>query len=1020
MKKFLIFLVAIISTVCIGVTFYQFAKNDEVIKFNTQTVYINYGDKLSLDDLGFSRKEINKQTKIDFNAGGDEVTSIIKYDAVTNSYIPTSKGGATTIKITTTNRKYKSFNIDVFVGVGSEEFPYYISNEQQLFDVTNAHIDDEACFKIVNDINLTQTHTPIGLIDNKYREFTGKLNGDYHTISNLQLESCDYAGLIAIMGATSEVYNLNIENANIEGEFINVGAIAGKCYGTINKVIVSNANIVNAKEGGNTGAVVGLLETDSINSVPASILRTFAYTDQNKVISAKGNLGGLAGQIKSANIRACHTSLNLINTSTYATGGLVGNLMVDSNTYIYESYSISNIQTENIAGNIAGEIVLNENTTLNDITKELVLVGLYYDNTLNNFAGVGSDLNSISTTTTFAINGKSTTAMKIKDTYIYYITTENDIIYWDKVWYLVDGSYPTLTFTTTFNDIELDTEQNATNPDISNPETPNATAVVISNKQQLLDIFQSAATVSGNYILNANIDLEGIVWTPVNFSGTFKSSEKCNYTISNFTIVDNDFKYVGFFSTLTNATISNITFNNITLTTNKTVETAAIVVGHIRGNVIIDNVDAISVSISASTKYAGGFAGYVSGIAKLNKCNIQTLTINETALNVGGIVGYSSSDCYVISCKLKNVNNLYGVDRIGGISAVNYGTIYDCSVNGNIVSSETSSAGYFGGLVGVNYGEVIACSTFAEISVTNNSSETQYYVGGLGGYNLGNFTECSAYADNYSVNTSSGIVYIAGLTGYNSGNLKLCVADVLQIGSVNKHIYVAGLSVFNYGGNIYGCFAFADLAGEQVSGLVRTNTNEGTIDSCVVGKNETSRATYSGVYITSFAYEISSGTISNSLVNANLNCTNNDGWMAGFAGFMPCNKDKFGTISYSIANISFGGVGTKYLEIAGEGLMKSKRTTGTITNCIISSDANTADVVVSEYTKAIRGNKKPGSESNYVIATTEQLKQIETYTNPNTTNFDISAGLNSYKWLYINGSYPIPRTYLEVFGSDIL
>ena len=46
MKKFLIFLVATIVTVCIGLTFYQFAKNDEVIKVSSETIYLNYGDTL--------------------------------------------------------------------------------------------------------------------------------------------------------------------------------------------------------------------------------------------------------------------------------------------------------------------------------------------------------------------------------------------------------------------------------------------------------------------------------------------------------------------------------------------------------------------------------------------------------------------------------------------------------------------------------------------------------------------------------------------------------------------------------------------------------------------------------------------------------------------------------------------------------------------------------------------------------------------------------------------------------------
>ncbi|MBQ8522481.1 MAG: hypothetical protein IJ458_02315 [Clostridia bacterium] len=1059
MKKFLIFLVAIITTVCIGVTFYQFAKNDEVITVNTQTIYINYGDKLTLDDIGFSRKEASKETKIDFNAGGDEVTSIIKFDELSGSYIPTSKGGSTTIKITTTNRKYKSFTIDVMVGIGTEEFPYYISNETQLFDVTNAHIDDNACFKVVNDINLSQVHTPIGLIDGDYREFTGKFNGGYHTISNLNIESCDYAGLFAIMGANSEVYNLNVDNAIIEGEFINVGTIAGKCFGTINKVIVSNSTITNNKTDSNTGAIVGVLETDNLNSVTASILRTSAHTDQNTLITANGNLGGLAGSVNCAIVHACYSNLNLKNNSNSVTGGLVGNMIVNQNTYIRESYAINKIQSNGTSGNIVGFIDLDNNTPISNVTKELVLVGLYYEKSLNKFSGVGSDVYGFSTSTSFAINGKSNAEMKDKDTYIYYVNSTSNIVYWDKVWYLVDGEYPTLTFATKFDEVILEgvVDSLPTNPDISNPDNPNATAIIISNKEQLIDALQNKDMVNGNYILNANIDLEGFNWIPVKFSGTFKSSENQNYTISNFTILGDNLLYAGFFYNLASATVSNVTFSNVTLTSSTANETVGVVVGHIRGNVVIKNVDVVNAQISTTTKYAGGIAGYISNvITKIEKCSTQNLNITN-ALNVGGIVGYTSEESYIISCKVKDHNSINGVDRIGGIAAVNHGTIYECLFSGNISTINSSTAGYFGGLVGVNYSNILNSATFAEIKVNNPSSsdsEIYYFVGGLAGYNLGIIDNCSSYADEINTKQSTGIVYVAGLTGYNAGTLQYCVADISSIGSVDKNIYTAGLSVFNYGGNIIGCFVFGNLNGYQVAGLVRTNTNYGIIDSSMAGTNEIvvtnsngnnsnsyistitqslegqnsieanksfKRAIYKGVQVATFVYEISSGTISNCIVNADLNCTNDNGWIAGFAGFMPYNEDKFGTISYSISNVSFNGVGTKYLEIAQEGLMKKKRTTGTITNCIISEDANIDGVVVAKYSKILWITQTPGSDSNYIIATNDQLADIGTYLDPNTCNFDISTGLTNSKWLYINNlKLPIPRAYLDVFGYDII
>ena len=1031
MKKFLVFLVAIIATVCIGVTFYQFAKNDEVIRVNTEIIYINYGDKLTLEDIGFSRKEASKETKIDFNAGGDEVTSIIKYDELSGCYIPTSKGGATTIKISTTNRKYKSFSIDVVVGIGTEEFPYYISTEKQLFEITNSNIDNNSCFELVKDIKLTEKHTPIGLIDGGYREFVGKFNGGYHTISNLNIESCDYAGLFAILGTNSEVYNLNVANSIIEGSFVNVGTIAGTCYGNINKVVVSNSTITNDKSASNTGAVVGLLATDNLNNVTASILRTSAYTDDNKVITGNGNVGGLAGSVNSAMIHACYTQLCLKNTSTAPTGGLVGNLVVNNNTYIRESYVVAQFDTKGICGNIAGNIAFRSGTNLGDVNKSLVLVGLYYEKTLNKYGGVGLDNNNFATATTFAVSGKTTAEMKNKNTYVYYVNNSNNIIYWDKVWYLVDGQYPQLTFVNKFDDVVLDgdklptTPNDPSQPDISDPETPNSSAIIISTKQQLISVFQSSNNVNGNYILNTNIDLGGMNWIPVKFSGTFKSTDKYNYSISNFKIVGDNLLYAGFFYDLASATIKNITFNNVTLSSSTSLQAAGIVVGHIRGNVVIDNVDVVTAKIDTTTQYAGGIAGYVNNvITKISLCDAQGLTTEGNIANLGGIAGYVAKNGYIVSCKVKNSNSLNAIDRIGGISAVNYGTIYDCSFNGNINSINSSAVGYFGGLAGINHSAIINSSAFAEIAVNNsNSIESQifYYAGGLVGYNIGDITNCSIYADELSAKESTGVVFLAGLTAYNSGNLKLCYADILNIGSVQNNIYTAGLSVFNYGGKIFGCFQFGNLNGYQVAGLVRTNTNDGIVDSCMTGLNETDRASYKGVQLASFTYDISSGKITDCIVNANLNCTNAKGWIAGFAGFMPLTNDKYGTISNSIANVSFDGVGTNYLDIAQDGLLKKKRTTGTITKCIISSDANIDGVIISERTKILWVSQTPGSASSYIIASAEALLKMETYLDPAVGNFDISTGITNTKWVYINNSrLPLPRTFLEVFGYDIL
>lgn len=1033
MKKFLIFLVTTIVAVCIGMTFYQFAKNDEVIKVDTQTIYVNYGDKLSLDDIGFSRKDASKDTKINFNAGGDEVTSIIQYDPVTQCYIPTKKGGATTIKISTTNRKYKTLTVDVVVGVGTEENPFYISTEDQLFNIGNVY-DLGSCFELVNDIEVKESHLPIGLIDGKYNEFTGVFNGGYHTISNLKIETCDNAGLFATLASNSSVYNLNISNAVLEGSFLNVGTLAGICYGNINKIVIANSTINNTRASSNTGAVVGALLTDKTKNITASMLRTAAYTDQNNTITAKGNLGGLAGLADSAVIHACYTNLNLINTIKI-TGGLVGHLIVDSKTYIYESYSISTIKSIGSSGNIVGKISISSTADLNSINQELVLVGLYYDNTLNTFSGVGEDSCNFETVTNFAITGKTTAELKSKSTYIYYIKGSNDVMYWDDVWSLVDGQFPTLTFVSKFDEVKLENEGNTTapspetpdisNPDITDPESPSKDTSAISTKQDLIDVFQAGKTVTGKYVLSNDIDLEGMTWNPINFAGKFVSDNDRFYTISNFKIASSS-RYVGFFSALSSAHIENIKFKNVKIPNEKSVESAGIVVGYISGNTTIKGVDVSNSSISAAAKYVGGIAGYVGkSVVSISNCLADDISMGTSSLNVGGIAGYIGENTTIKSSNVQS-GALRGINRIGGIVAVNNGSITSCSSGGIIKSSSASSdVGYFGGLCAVNKATVSQSMTTMEISVLNNTDKTlniYYYVGGLCGYNIGTLSYCSAYSDQISGNNASSATHIGGLVGYNKGTIEYCLIKSDIIGETRANIYTGGLASYNYGGNIYGCCALIkNLNGYVVAGLVRVNTNKGTVDSCTsAGSTLLSRSNYTGFHVAAFTYDMVSGTISNCIVMSNLNCSYDSGWVAGFAGYMPYSNGTFGTITTCISDVSLNGEGDKFLDLVQDGLMKKERTTGTIANCVLSQDAVVEGVIPSSYDNKFIfwGTATPGSGSYYIVANSKEMTNIETYLDTKKCSFDIIAGDLDSKWIYYNTSrLPMPRAIEKIFND---
>ncbi len=1029
MKKFLIFLVAIIVTVCIGMVFYQFAKNDEVVKVEAATVYVNYGEKLSLNDIGFSRIDASKDTKFNFNAGGEETTSIIKYDEVSKCYIPTQKGGATTIKITTSLRKYKTFSIDVVVGIGTEEHPYYISSQEQLNKIgTDFELD--ACYALVNDIELKGIHTPIGLVNGLYYEFLGKFNGNYKTISNMVVDSCDYAGLFAILGAPSVVYNLNVENATMVGSYINVGSIAGTCYGNINKVSVVNSNIANDKANSNTGAIVGLLAKDPVVGGSVSLLRSTAYTDNNSIIKSAGTLGGLVGKANSAVIQACYSGVCLQNTDFGFTGGLVGELEVDPNTYIRECYTISQIKGKSI-GNIAGKISLASNSNIKDINKQLVLVGLYYNSDICSAKSASSDDLGFTTASGFGVSGKTTADMKKKSTYIYYINSKNEPVYWDAVWRLVDGEYPSLIFAGKFDDVVIGDGNTSVgnptipdnpdieNPDIENPDQPNLNAVILSSKQDVLDHWQHMTQVSGDYILANNIDLGGMTWTPINFQGSIRPQGIHRVTISNFKINSSRY-HIGFFASLTSANIYNIGLSDVTIIENGINDTAGILVGYINGNTTINNVIIKNSSISANTKYAGGLAGYVgSAVAEIKGIQILNTSIAGKALNAGGVVGRSGENTTLSGLVVDKKCSVTAFDRAGGIAAINHGVINGADCCATVSSSATASqAGYFGGLTGVNHSTVNRSQFNSDVKVCNLASVDQniyYFAGGLCGYNLGTINECNAFSSEISATGSSSIAYLGGLTAYNMGSVLSCFGNIDTIGSVENKIYSAGLSAYNFGGKISACMVFTDLNGYIVAGLAYVNSNNGTIEESVVGASAMTRATFKGERVSGLVYSANSGTINNSIVMAKLNCTSEDGWLAGIATFMACNDNKFATISHCIADVSFNGVGHKYLELAQDGLMGKNRTTGTITSCVISSDAKVDGVLISKPDKILFWEQDVASKSNYVIKNTNEMKDINTYLD-SACNFDISSSESkTTKWLARKNCLPIPREAYNIF-----
>ncbi|GAB6168188.1 hypothetical protein JCM1393_06480 [Clostridium carnis] len=182
----------------------------------------------------------------------------------------------------------------VLNGDGSKENPFKVYNASDLKRVTS-NLDKH--YILMNDIDLSKENwVPIGIAGNleNVGSFTGSINGNGHTISNMtiNLNSVNSeVGLIGSIDKGGEVYNLNLENVNITSN-AEIGSIAGSNNGIIKNVKVTGniQSSSNRATGGISGDVgfEGTIE-NSISSV--NIVSTATGSRYSKPL-----IGGISGQ----------------------------------------------------------------------------------------------------------------------------------------------------------------------------------------------------------------------------------------------------------------------------------------------------------------------------------------------------------------------------------------------------------------------------------------------------------------------------------------------------------------------------------------------------------------------------------------------------------------------------------------------------------------------------------------------------------------------------------------------------
>ncbi len=370
----------------------------------------------------------------------------------------------------------------------------------------------------------------------------------------------------------------------------------------------------------------------------------------------------------------------------------------------------------------------------------------------------------------------------------------------------------------------------------------------IANAEELQNINDN---VSAHYVLTADIDMQGIDFTPIGnvdsgaFSGSFDGN---GYKILNLNVDSG--KYSGLFG-YNEGIIKNVTLSNVSVCGTRYIGG---VVGHNASIGVIENCSVLSGEITAETGLSGIRVG---GICGNNDGLFEGLFSNGSNITgqpgkYGGIIGYSSTS---VSFTAENSGDIYSNGSAGGFigEIVGNATITDSWNTGDI--SDSNVQGYSGGFIG----NITGNATITNCYNTGNVFSSEYsggFIGCIGygkstitnSYNTGNVFSYGDYSGglvgiaNYSSSTitncyNTGYIeseeYSGGLIGrsnsasitncYNTGNICTVNTYVSAVGSYS--VYSGGLIGYEYSSvTVVDCYNTGNLYSSVADGEKHTGS----------------------------------------------------------------------------------------------------------------------------------------------------------------------------------------------------
>lgn len=905
MKKFLIFLVSLVVVVCVGLTTFYFLKNDEIITFEVKELYVNAGDTISLEELGFSRKKASKKTTFNYNAGGDAVKSAICFDSKKGYYeVKGAVAGDIKLVITTSNKKYSEFTITVHVGNGEKETPYYIFNETDLSKIGGEYgLSDH--YILMNNITLSSTFTPIGFnkTDSTYDGFSGSFDGGFNIINNLNLSDDKYtnAGLFSSINAGATVSNLTINNANINGSYENAGVLAGIVNGNIDRVAVLNSTITNKANNANTGALAGLINSSAkLVYADNSIVNVGADAVVTDAIA-----GGLFGKIDQATVQASYVNNSTINVfagSTGKFGGFTGDFVIDTTKgSIQQSYANVKCEDANFASflgaiDTTAGFAATENDALRFLIGNAVVtngkdIAKNYD--LTYFTTFKDESKYTYMINDYATAGEMQVAADTNDGLIYYAININAITYWDKeyIWQTSNKSLPILRFGKV------------------NPELPSSEYFrkdlsfndINQTTTKFEDIF-NADVRDVKYTLSSDVTLDS--WTPVALTNV--TIDGGNHTI--YVNLNNaNGENLGLFSTIDNSTIKNLNIVVTNVTANAT--NVGALAGTTKSSDPISNssIENVNVTFNAvQTITATNFGGIVAVAEKTNIVNskVSALNVSANIANLGGAVAELKADSTINNISVNAT--LSGMEYVGGIVAKNYGTISDVN-NSTIEIAHNSNLekAKLAGVAASNNGTIINANAQVKISV--NNAKSLVYAAGLVATNYGTIENAKITGEGITIAELDALAYIAGISAENYGTISLVQNELVSVGSINvgKNVKVGGIATRNFG-KIEKVVVKSNVLGNYSAGaIVEMDSASATVDQVVI-----SNTVMGDKYVAGIIVDFRAGNITNIQATSTIEGITNATRSSLVALIFPYGANlKNATISSSI-----GGYGTFYRE----------------------------------------------------------------------------------------------------------